>query len=206
MNLLLQRYLKRISIRSCESGAIIEIPPDNLKPVGFADTDALLTHEAGLMPGHLLLQEYFLFPDKFLFLDLTGLNECRNLGNGSQFEIIFELQNSPLVVPQVNEKSFVLFATPVINLFKHKAEPLLFNSDLKQHLIRPVGEHSTHYQIHSVDSVEGLVKKKSAKIKYEVQNPLLRKNNEGPICHITRGRSAIGDGFDTLLSDSRPQK
>ncbi|MDD2335669.1 MAG: type VI secretion system baseplate subunit TssF [Geobacteraceae bacterium] len=198
--LLLQRYLKRICIGSCENGATIEILPGNLKPVGFADTDVLLTREAGLLPGHLQQQEYFLFPDKFLFLDLTGLNECRNLGNGSQFEINFELKNISLVVPQVNEKSFVLFATPVINLFKHKAEPLSFNSNLQQHIIRPVGEHSAHYQIHSVNSVEGLVKKKSTKIKYEVQNRLLRKNNEGPICHITRGRSAIGDGFDILLS------
>jgi type VI secretion system protein ImpG len=200
LNLLLQRDLNRISIRSCENGATIELQPDNLKPVGFAETDALLSPEPGLTPGNLLVQEYFLFPDKFLFLDLTGLNKCRNLGKGSQFEIIFELKNSPLLVPQLNEKSFVLFATPVINLFKHKAEPLSFNSDLHQQQLRPVGEHSAHYQIHSVDSVEGLVKKKSARIKFEVQNPLLGKNNEGPICHITRGRSAIGDGFDTLLS------
>lgn len=198
--LLLQRHLQCISIRACENGTTIEISPDHLKPVGFTDTDALLTPEAGLMPGHLQQQEYFLFPDKFLFLDLTGLNECCNLGNSSRFEVNFELTNSSLAVPKVNDKSFVLFATPVINLFKHKAEPLSFNANLQQHLIRPVGEHSAHYQIHSVNSVEGFVKKKSAKIKYEVQNPLLRKNKEGLICHITRRRSAIGDGFDTLLS------
>ena len=120
--LLLLRSLKRISITSQENGAVIEIPSGNLKPVGFADQEALLTPETGFMPGHLMLQEYFLFPDKFLFLDLTGLDKCRTLGNGSRFEITFELTSCPLVVPRVNEKSFVLFATPVINLFKHKAQ------------------------------------------------------------------------------------
>ena len=198
--LLLLRYLKRITITSPDNGTTVELPPGNLKPVGFAANEALLTREASLTPGHQIAQEYFLFPDKFLFLDLTGLDKCRTLGNGLRFEINFELADCPLVVPRVNENSFVLYATPVINLFNHKAKPLSVNLNIQQQQVHTAGEHSAHFQIHSVDKVEGLLKKKSAKIKYEVQNPLLQQSNDGHICHITQGRSAIGDGFDTLLS------
>jgi len=201
--LLLLRSLKRITITSDVNGAFIELPAENLKPVGFADNEALLVSDSGFLPGHLLVQEFFLFPGKFLFLDLTGLDKCRTLGSGSRFEIKFELSSCPLIVPRVNEKSFALFATPVINLFKHKAKPLSFISELQQQPVHPAGEHFTDFQIHSVDNVEGLVKKKSAKIRYSVQNPLLQQGKEGQICHITQGRSVIGAGFDTLLSIPR---
>lgn len=201
--LLLLRSLKRITITSGENGLAIELPADNLKPVGFADNEALLASGAGVLPGHLLVQEYFLFPDKFLFLDLTGLDKCRTLGGGSRFEIKFELSSCPLVVPRVNEKSFALFATPVINLFKQKAKPLSFISELQQQPVHPTGEHSSHLQIYSVDIVEGLVKKKASKIRYLVMNPLLQQGKEGHVCRITQSRSAIGDGFDTLLSIPR---
>jgi type VI secretion system protein ImpG len=197
---LLLRSLKRISITSQENGAVIEIPSGNLKPVGFADQEALLRPEIGFMPGHLMLQEYFLFPDKFLFLDLTGLDKCRTLGNGSRFEIRFELTSCPLVVPRVNEKSFALFATPVINLFKHKAQPVSFVSELQQHQVRPGGEHSAHFQIYSVDSVEGLVKTKSKKISYGVHNPMRQGSKDSHLCHITQSKSPLRNGLDTFLS------
>ncbi len=198
--LLLMRYLKRITITSHDNGAAIELPVNSLKPVGFAADETMLTKETGFQSGHLLLQEYFLFQDKFLFIDLDGLNDCHTLGDGSSFEINFELSACPLVVPQISDKSFILFATPVINLFEHQAKPISFTSELQRQVIRPVGEQPTHYQIYSVDQVEGLAKKNSAKITYNVQNPLLQHSIDSHICNISRSKSSIGDGFDTFLS------
>ncbi|MBT1072776.1 type VI secretion system baseplate subunit TssF [Pelotalea chapellei] len=200
MYLLLMRYLKRIVITSLDNGAAIELPADNLKPVGLADGESMLTKEPSLLPGHLLLQEYFLFHDKFLSIDLTGLGACRSLGGGSRFEIRFELTATPPVVPQVNDKSFILFATPVVNLFEHQAKSISFTTELQKQIIRPVGEQPSHYQLYSVDQVEGLAKKNSAKITYNVQNPLLRHTKDSHICNITRSKSPDGDGFDTFLS------
>jgi type VI secretion system protein ImpG len=198
--LLLMRYLKRIIITSHENGAAVVIPSDCLKPVGFADNETILSKEKCLLPGHLILQEYFLFHGKFLFIDLTGLERCSTLGGGSRFEINFELTAGPLVVPQVNEKSFALFATPVINLFECKAKPISFISDLQKHVIRPFVEHSAHFRIYSVDQVTGLVKKNSAKIMYDMQKPLLQHTKDGHICHITQDTSPLGDEFDTFIS------
>jgi len=198
--LLLMRYLKRIVITSHDNGAAIELPAGCLRPVGFAADESMLTKETGFHSGHLLLQEYFLFQDKFLFMDLSGLDACRTLGDGSRFEINFELSACPLVVPQINEKSFVLFASPVINLFEHQAKPISFTSELQRQVIRPVGEQPSHYQLYSVDQVEGLAKRNSAKITYNVQNPLLQHTKDSHVCHISRSKSPSGDGFDTSLS------
>ncbi|NVN91513.1 MAG: type VI secretion system baseplate subunit TssF [Desulfuromonadales bacterium] len=198
--LLLMRYLKRIIITSLDNGATIEIPPDRLKPLGFAHGETILTHKKSFMPGHLILQEYFLFHDKFLFMDLEGLEQCSTLGSGARFEINFELTNCPLVVPKVDQKSFVFSATTVINLFPHKAKPISFSNELQQRKVSPSGEQPSHYRIYSVDKVEGLVKKKSVKIMYDVQNQLLHRTKDERICRISHRKSALVDSFDTLLS------
>lgn len=198
--LLLMRYLKRITITSHDNGAAIELPPECLKPVGFAADETMLTKETDFLSGHLILQEYFLFPDKFLFIDMNGLERCSTLGDGSRFEISFELTACPMVVPQVTDKSFILFATPVINLFEHQAKPISFTSKLQRQLLRPTGEQSSHYQLYSVDMVEGLSKRNSDKIRYDLQNPLLQHTLNSHTCNITRSKSSIGDGFETFIS------
>jgi len=200
LSLLLLRYLKRIRITAHANGSTIEIPSNCLKPVGFAEEETVLATEKSLMPGHLILQEYFLFRDKFLFLDLTGLERCSSFGNGARFEITFELTDRPLVVPRITKKSFALSATPVINLFKHKAKPISFVSELSRHVVQPAGKPLSHFRIYSVDQVRGLVKGRSAGILYDLQNPLLKSAEEVRNCHITQSPSAIGDGFDTVLS------
>jgi type VI secretion system protein ImpG len=198
--LLLLRYLKRIRITSHDNGSTIEIPSDCLKPAGFAEEETVLTKEKSFMPGHLILQEYFLFRDKFLFPDLTGLERCGTLGDSSRFELTLELDACPLIVPRITHKSFVLSATPVINLFKHKAKPISFVSELTRHVVRPAGKPPAHFRIYSVDQVRGLVKGRKAGILYDLQNPLLKSAEDGHACHITQSPSAIGDGFDTVLS------
>ncbi len=198
--LLLMRYLKRIIVTSHDNGAAIELPPNCLKPVGFAADEALLAKETGFLSGHLLLQEYFLFQDKFLFMDLTGLDACRTLGNSARFEISFELSDCPLVVSQVTEKSFVLFATPVINLFQHKARPMTFVADTNRQKIRTTGTNPAHFQIYSVDQITEFDMDAVEKKAYSTRTPLLSCPDVENICHIDRSKSPLGDGFDTYLS------
>ncbi len=42
--------------------------PQTLRPVGFAEDEGMLPYPRRVFPGYRLLQEYFAFPDKFLFL------------------------------------------------------------------------------------------------------------------------------------------
>ena len=52
-----------------------DLPPTVIRPVGFADNEDMLPYGARTFPGYRLLTEYFAFPHKFLFFDVTGL-EC----------------------------------------------------------------------------------------------------------------------------------
>ena len=71
------------------------LPPDSIRPAGFADDEALLPYPPNAFPGYRLLQEYFALPQKFLFVELTGLGELAALGGGQNFEVICEFDRPP---------------------------------------------------------------------------------------------------------------
>ena len=53
----------------------VALPPTALKPVGFGEDEGMLPYPSRSFIGYRLLQEYFTFPEKFFFLDLTGLED-----------------------------------------------------------------------------------------------------------------------------------
>src|SRR6201996_5005861 len=52
-----------------------ELPPAAIEPVGFEVADRVLPHPPEAHQAYRLLQEYFTFPEKFLFFDLAGLGD-----------------------------------------------------------------------------------------------------------------------------------
>lgn len=203
--LVLRRHLQRIQITSPGSATTIEIPTDSLKPAGLAPDESLLPGNKNLLAGHHVVGEYHLFRDKFLFLDLINLEQCTALGSSSRFAITFELANDLPVVPVVHGRSFVLAATPVVNLFSHKAEPVPFISTISHHVLRPAARPVAHYRIYSVDRVTGLANRNQDKRAYEVRNSPVYGLQETRACHITRRPVPVGEGFETLISVSPPQ-
>src|SRR5205085_2303127 len=60
------------------------LPADALRPAGFGDEEAVLPYPRRSFIGYRVLQEYFCFPQKFFFFDLTGLDQVRAAGCGSR--------------------------------------------------------------------------------------------------------------------------
>ena len=54
---------------------------DAVRPAGFTEAESMLPYPRRSFPGYRLLQEYFTFPDKFFFLDITGLAEALGAGH-----------------------------------------------------------------------------------------------------------------------------
>ena len=55
---------------------------DQMQPLGFDDADAMLPVQHRMMAGLRLLQEYFAFPARFLFFDLSGLRALLRRAGG----------------------------------------------------------------------------------------------------------------------------
>ena len=64
-----------VLVRTARGGAqdVSLLPARAIQPVGFADDEALLPLSLRSFQGYRLLQEYFAFPQRYRFVELTGL-------------------------------------------------------------------------------------------------------------------------------------
>ena len=198
--LLLNRHVKKIVIKSKEGGEALTLPPHFLRPCGFSKEEGLIPYPAQSLPGYRIIQEYFLLPQKFLFMDLYGLEQWSERGEGTEFEILFELSNLPFEPPQPKKEHFVLFASPIINIFDHGADPTILDHRQFEYPVRPSGSNSNHYEVYSVDSVIGLVRGSVERKEYSPFE-LFRSPGEGrPIYHVVRKPSALDQSARVFLS------
>ncbi len=95
------------------------------------EDQGLLMTESNAMPGLRLLREYFANPARFLSVDLDVLNSLARLSPGArQFELVFALKRAPTdLLGQVSARNFRLFATPVVNLYPRRLDPIPMDSD-----------------------------------------------------------------------------
>jgi len=198
---LLSRCVKKILIRPIEGGTSLELPPDAIVPAGFSSKEALWPYPSQSFPGYRILQEYFILPEKFLFFDLVGIDKWRDRGDGSAFEISFELGNVPIAVPKVKPENFVLFVSPAVNVFAHEADPVVVDHRQTEHRIRPTGGN---YQVYSIDSVTGFVQGSVEQREYVPFALFGQKEDEMPVYNVTWKKSLIDQSSDVFLSLTYP--
>jgi type VI secretion system protein ImpG len=99
------------------------LPATSVRPVGFADGQALLPVTRRSFQGYRLLQEYFAFPQRFRFFELTGLEAAVTKADTDEIELVVLLSQGEATLESVVDRSnFALFCTPLINLFPKRAD------------------------------------------------------------------------------------
>ena len=122
-------------------------------PVGFEPDEGVLPYSYRSFLGYRLLQEYFYFPEKFLFFDLAELDRARAAGLHDGFEILFYLRQSPALPQAITATTFRLGCAPVINLFPHVAEPIrLTHAETENRVVADVRRPDAT-EVYSIDSV-----------------------------------------------------
>ncbi|WP_326523445.1 type VI secretion system baseplate subunit TssF [Sphingomonas sp.] len=89
------------------------------EPRGFDDDEALLPAEERSFRGYRLLTEYFACPERFLFVDVKGLDRAFKASPSGQCDVVLLFgRSSPVLAGALDPSNFRLFATPAINLFE----------------------------------------------------------------------------------------
>ena len=86
---LLFAHALRVQLRPRGPGRNIDpivLSADSIRPVGFERNEGLLNYSDRSFLGYRLLQEYFHFPQKFIFFDLAGLDSVPLDTLGTSFE------------------------------------------------------------------------------------------------------------------------
>ncbi|QRN40878.1 MAG: type VI secretion system baseplate subunit TssF [Neisseriaceae bacterium] len=133
--------------------------PSCMELFGILDEDACLPEAVGELPGSRIMKEYLNFPSKFLSLKLTGVQQfLSEITDSYEFEIIFILKNRDLsLIDNISSSNFKLFATPIVNLYRKRCDPVLINNLKFEHPVIVDKNDPTLYKIHHIAEVVGIL-------------------------------------------------
>lgn len=142
--------------RSGESSRRL-LTKDAVQPVGYTDDEALLPVTQRGLSGVRLMQEYFAFPQRFLFVDVNGLNPgfAACSGNECELVLLFSRQGEGLE-GVVEANNFALHCVPAVNLFPHRADRVQVNDSSFEFHVVPERSAPVDFEVHGVTSVEGV--------------------------------------------------
>jgi type VI secretion system protein ImpG len=113
-----------------DDNVFTELPRHALRMAGLEDEQSLLPQHEGGMHGLRLLREYFAQPERYLGLDMDVLTRLAAFRpNARSFELIFALKRVPAsLIGNVDKAQLRLFATPVINLYQRRLDPVPYDT------------------------------------------------------------------------------
>jgi type VI secretion system protein ImpG len=131
-------------------------PAQSIRPVGFADSEALLPVTLRSFHGYRLLQEYFAFPQRFRFFELTGLSRALKRAETDQVEIVILLgRGEPALESVVDGSNFALYCTPAVNLFAKRVDRIHVGDSAYEHHVVPDRSKPLDFEVYEVTSVFG---------------------------------------------------
>ncbi|MGF6609952.1 type VI secretion system protein ImpG [Paraburkholderia sp. WSM4175] len=135
-------------------GAPVAMPGLRLAPAGFAAEERLWPKADNAFGGYQLLLEYFTFPEKFMFVDLFGLDLQAIPASATSVDVEVVLERPYPDHMRFTADNVRLYCTPVINLFTVGADPVTVTQHETEYRVRARAEHGSLIDIYSVDGVE----------------------------------------------------
>jgi type VI secretion system protein ImpG len=149
----------------------IQLADDALRPMGFEETESMLPYTRRSFTGYRLLQEYFVFPGKFLFFDLNLKQWPASLAEKCELIFLFDpfelSERQQMLEAGVSAATFCLGCSPVINLFPQTCEPILLNQTKSEYPIEPNINRRNVMEIFSIEDVVSVDSHSSKEIRHE---------------------------------------
>lgn len=155
----------RVAAACIETGAgdWTRLPCVPLEAVGFADDEGLVPFSPRSHPAYRLLTEYFTFPEKFNFIDIDLATilphvpeKCRRFTLHLLLADVRADSHEAGLLSTLSAKNFLTDCTPVVNLFRQTAVPILVTHERADYPLLSDAEHAWAYDIHTVDAVQML--------------------------------------------------
>ena len=138
---------------------MVSLHTSHLCTAGFKREEDVLPFDRRSVDGYRLLQEYFAFPEKFLFFDLSGLEAIAGERFGREVDLVFlfapfeRTERQQLLELGVTSHTFRLGCTPAINLFERTAEPILLSQTRAVYPVTPDSRHAEAVEVFAIDEV-----------------------------------------------------
>jgi type VI secretion system protein ImpG len=153
---LLLNHVRAVWLRGATDQGVVEtvvLPAEALQPVGFGRDEGMFDYPSRSFLGYRLLQEYFAMPEKFLFVDVTGLDAAGSRSFGGSVELLFFLDRAPRGDLGFQKDNLRLGCTPAVNLFTRIAEPIPLSHAKTEYRIVPDVRRPDATEVYSVERV-----------------------------------------------------
>ncbi|NUA26475.1 type VI secretion system baseplate subunit TssF [Cupriavidus basilensis] len=137
-----------------------------LEAAGFDAQARLWPKPDNAFGGYQLLLEYFTFPEKFMFVDLVGLDMAAIPPGAGHFDVEVVLARPFPDDMRFSAENVRLFCTPIINLFELEADPITVTHVETEYRVRAMEQHGQHVEAYSVDTVRGFEAASGARFEY----------------------------------------
>ena len=166
--LYLNRYVEKIDIivkdednKNIDS---IKLPIDSIKSVGFKTSESMLPYPSNVFDGYMILQEYFCYQDKYLFIDIENMKDIEKLSILSQStKLSLKIGLSKMFgkTQTPAKEDFYLYSTPVINLYESDSIPIR-KTEFEDEYLLAASELKRHQsEVFSIFNVRGWVQSKN---------------------------------------------
>ncbi|WP_295990000.1 type VI secretion system baseplate subunit TssF [Rugamonas sp.] len=132
------------------------LPKTALRPLGYAEGEALLPSGKRSFQGYRLLQEYFAFPQRFQFVELAGLRAALRQCADKEVEITILLGRADAQLEKMLDASnFALHCTPVVNLFQRRADRINVTGEQLEYHVLVDRTRPMDYEVFQIEAVTG---------------------------------------------------
>lgn len=127
-----------------------------IRAVGFAEEEALLPHAPRSFHGYRLLQEYFAFPQRYLFVEFAGLAPAVRRCQGNQLDVIVLLKRlDEFLENRVRPADFALFCGPCVNLTPKRSDRIHLDRTSTEHHVVVDRTRPMDFEVFAVTEVQG---------------------------------------------------
>lgn len=192
-----------VFIKADNSDNLIQLPDGSITPVGFGQDESLIPYPHNVLDAYRLLHEFFVFPEKFRFLDIQNFSTQ----DADQYVDIYIplADRSRIDKFHINESHFVLGCTPIINLFSKVSEPIDLNYQSVSYQVVGDQRNEDSTEIHTILKVVAAMsggKETEVFAPYFSYNYDVEARDNGLFWHSTRSPSELPEisGTNVFLS------
>lgn len=191
-----------------------QLPQGFTQPAGFGLDEELLDYDARSHLAYRLLSEFFIFPEKFNFINLDFARLRKSLIPGTrQCTLHFVLGNQSnagrdaRLLERVNLSNVLTHCTPVVNLFAQSAEPIRLTHTKSDYPVVADARRAYAFELYSIESVHKVEKTVTGEQIFEYRPYFALRHGEqlddsSRFWHLSRNDQVaeLSPGFEYELS------
>ncbi len=133
------------------------VPGNSIQRLGFDDRESLLPCTPSSFQGYRLLHEYFAFPQRYQFVELSGLGPAVRRCASNELDILILLNRAePALENAMAAANFALFCAPAVNLFPKRADRIHLSDRVAEPHVVPDRTRPMDFEVYQVTGVTGI--------------------------------------------------